>query len=168
VVLQVLVDVEGVEVLRVEAGEEHVHYDGDIDLLGALLGEVGVGKLLVLDALLDVLIVEVELADGVVAAVAGVIVGDNGLESGLLAVGIVLIVFLLCGQVFLKLPHVGVTVGGRGEDAGDLERNEHWVGGLPLGLDGLEEAVILDGVVNRGGGEESVEAAGVGGGVVLG
>jgi hypothetical protein len=36
VVLEVLVDVEGVEVFGVEAGEQHVHDDGDVDLLRAL------------------------------------------------------------------------------------------------------------------------------------
>ena len=60
VVLQVLIHVEGVEIFRVEAGEEHVHDDGDINLLGTLAGQVGVGELLVLDALLDVLIVTVK------------------------------------------------------------------------------------------------------------
>ena len=38
VVLEVLVDVERVEVLGVEAGEQHVHDDGDVDLLCALAG----------------------------------------------------------------------------------------------------------------------------------
>ena len=37
VVLEVLVDVERVEVHGVEAGEEHVDNDGDVDLLGALV-----------------------------------------------------------------------------------------------------------------------------------
>jgi hypothetical protein len=66
VVFEVLVNVEGVEELRVEAGEKHVHHNGDVDLLGALARQVGVGELLVLDALLDVLVVGVELADGVI------------------------------------------------------------------------------------------------------
>ena len=33
VVLEVLVDVQGVEVLRVEAGQQHVDDDGDVDLV---------------------------------------------------------------------------------------------------------------------------------------
>ena len=45
----------------------------------ALLRQVGVGELLVLDALLDVLVVEVELVDAVVGAEAGVVVGDDRL-----------------------------------------------------------------------------------------
>ena len=36
VVLEVLVDVERVEVFGVEAGEEHVDDDGDVDLFAAL------------------------------------------------------------------------------------------------------------------------------------
>ena len=41
VVLEVLVHVERVQVLGVEAGEQHVHDDGDVDLLLALAGQVG-------------------------------------------------------------------------------------------------------------------------------
>ena len=43
VVLEVLVDVERVEVHGVEAGEEHVDDDGDVDLLGAPVGQVAIG-----------------------------------------------------------------------------------------------------------------------------
>ena len=39
---------------------------------------------------------------------------------------------------------------------------------LPFVLRGLEELVVLDGVVDRRGGEDRVEAAVAGGGVVLG
>ena len=41
VVLEVFIDVEGVKVFGVEAGQEHVHDNCDVDLLRALLGEVG-------------------------------------------------------------------------------------------------------------------------------
>lgn len=74
--LEVLVDVKGVQELGIEAGEEHVDHDGDVDLL--CVGQVGIGVLLVLDALLYVLIVEVEFADAVIAAILGVVVGDDG------------------------------------------------------------------------------------------
>ena len=56
VVLEVLIDVEGVQVFGIEAGEQHVHDDDDVDLLG--VRQVAVRVLLVLDALLHVLIVE--------------------------------------------------------------------------------------------------------------
>ena len=98
VVLEVLVDVERVEVHGVEAGEEHVDDNGDVDLLLALAGQVAVGELLVLDALLDVLVVEVEVVDVVVRAVLLVVVGDDGLERGLLSLGVVLVVLLLLGR----------------------------------------------------------------------
>ena len=39
---------------------------------------------------------------------------------------------------------------------------------LLLGLERLEQAVVLDGVVDGGGGEQGVERAAAGGGVVLG
>ena len=67
-----------------------------------LLGQVAVGVLLVLDALLHVLVVGVELVDGVVGAVAGVVVGDDGLEGFLLLVGLLLVVLLFLRQVFLE------------------------------------------------------------------
>ena len=140
VVLEVLVDVERVEVLGVEAGEEHVDDDGDVDLLLALAGQVAVGELLILDALLDVLVVEVELVDVVVGAVLLVVVGDDGLERGLLALGVVLVVLLLLGQVFLDLLDVLVALRGRREDGGDLERDEVGIGGLAFGLELLEDA----------------------------
>ena len=132
VVLEVLVDVERVEVYGVEAGEEHVDDYGDVDLLGALVGQVTVGELLVLDALLDVLVVEVEVVDVVVRAIPLVVVGDNGLESGLLALGVVLVVLLLLGEVLLDLLDVLVALRWRREDGGDLEGDE--LGGRRLGV----------------------------------
>jgi hypothetical protein len=97
VVFEVLVDVEGVEVFGIEAGEQHVDHEGDVDLLG--VGQVGIGVLLILDALLHVLIVEVEFADAVVAAVLGVVVGDDGLEGGFLLVGLLFVIGIFsCGR----------------------------------------------------------------------
>ena len=146
VVLEVLVDVERVEVHGVEAGEEHVDDDGDVDLLGALAGQVAVGELLILDALLDVLVIQVEVVDVVASAVLLVVVGDDGPERGLLALGIVLVVFLLLGEVLLDLPDVLVALRRRREDGGDLEGDEVGVFGLALGLKLLENLVVLDGV----------------------
>ena len=84
--------------------------------------QVGIGELLVLDALLHVLVVEVELVDAVVGAEAGVVVGDDGLERVFLLLGLVLVVFLFLRQVFLNLLHIRVALGGRREDAGDVQR----------------------------------------------
>ena len=63
-----------------------------------------------------------------------VVVGDDGLERGLLLLGVVLVVLLFLRQVFLNLLHVRVALGGRREDAGDVQRHEVGVGGLLLGL----------------------------------
>ena len=122
VVLEVLVDVERVEVLGVEAGEEHVDDYGDVDLFLTLAGQVAIGELLILDALLDVLVVEVEVVDVVVRAIPLVVVGDDGLERGLLALGVVPIVLLLLGKVLLDLLDIFVALRRRREDGGDLER----------------------------------------------
>lgn len=164
--LEVLVHVQGVEVLGVEAGEQHVHDDGDVDLLG--MGKVGVGILLILDALLHVLVVEVEFADAVVGAEAGVVVGDDAGERRLLAFRVLLVVDLFLRQVFLNLLHVLVSLGGRGEDAGDVERCKVRVQLPHFVLHGLEQGVVFDGVVDAGGGQHGVELAVGGGGVVLG
>jgi hypothetical protein len=129
VVLEVLVHVERVQELGIEAGEQHVHHDGDVDLLRGRV--VGIGPLLVFDALLHILVVEVELAEAVIGAVAGVVVGEDGLERGFLALGVDLVVRLLLRQVFLNLLHIRIALGGRGEDAGDVQRLEVGVGGLP-------------------------------------
>ena len=151
----------------VETGEEHVDDDGDVDLLGALAGQVAVGEPLVLDALLDVLAVEVEVVDVVVRAVLLVVVGDDGLERGLLALGVVPIVLLLPGKVLLYLPNVRVALRRRREDSGDLERHELGGVGLALGLELLENLEVLNGVVDRGGGQQRIEASASGRGIVL-
>ena len=167
VVLEVLVDVERVEGLGVKAGEEHVDDDGDVDLLLALAGQVAVGELLVLDALLDVLVIEVKVVDVVVGAVLLVVVGDDGLERGLLGLGVVLVVLLLLGEVFLDLLDVLVALRWRREDGGDLEGDELGVVGLALGLKLLEDLVVLDRVVDRSGGQQRVEVSVSGRGIVL-
>ena len=129
VVLEVLVHIERVQELGVEAGEEHVDDDSDVDLFLALAGQVAIGELLILDALLDVLIVEVEVVDVVVGAISLVVVGDDGFERGLLALGVVPVVLLLLGEVLLDLLDVLVALRRRREDGGDLERDEIGVGG---------------------------------------
>lgn len=166
VVLEIFINVERVEIFGVEAGQKHIYDDGDVDLFRALFGEVVVGVLLVLDALLDVLIVGVELADEVIRAVAVVVVGDDGLEGFLLLVRFLLVVFEFLRQVFLELLDVGIALGGRGEDGCDLQRHEVGILGLALCLNLLEKLVVLDGVVDRGGGEERIETAFAGGGIV--
>ena len=102
------------------------------------LRQVGVGVLLVLDALLDILVVEVEVRHAVVGAEALVVVGDDALQGLLLGIGILLVVFLFLGQVLLELPHVGAYIGRGREDGGDSEGNEGRVASPPLGLGLLE------------------------------
>ena len=69
---------------------------------------------MVLDALLDILIVGVEEGEAVVGAVAGVVVGDDGLEGGFLFVRFLLVIGLFLRQVFLDLLDIPVTFS-RGE-----------------------------------------------------
>ncbi|SMH65925.1 protein of unknown function [Acidithiobacillus ferrivorans] len=172
VVLEVLVHVERVQKLGIEAGEQHVHDDGDVDLLRSRV--VGIRPLLVFDALLHILVVEVELAQAVIGAVAGVVVGEDAFKRLLLRFWLDFVVFLLLREVFGELVDVLFAFGifrelrRRREDAGDVQRLEVGVGGLFLGLHRLEQRVVFDGVVDGRGSEEGVEAASSGGGVVLG
>ena len=101
-----------------------------MSIFSALAGQVGIGKLLILDALLHVLIVEIELADAVIGAVAGVVVGDDGLERVLFLLRLLFVVRLFLRQVFLNLLHILVALGGRREDAGDIQRLKVGIGGL--------------------------------------
>src|SRR5690625_3351126 len=166
VVPEVFVHVQGVEVLGVEAGEQHVHHDGDVDLV--LMRQIAVGVLLVLDALLHVLIVAVELADDVAGVVPGVVVGNDFFQGGLFLLRVLPVVGPFLGQVFLQLPDILVAVGRGRENAGNVERRVIRVFGLALGLIRLEQPVVSDGVVDGGGGQQGIEAALAGGGLMLG
>ncbi|SFE02430.1 hypothetical protein SAMN05428977_100512 [Nitrosomonas sp. Nm166] len=166
VVFEVFVHVEGVQVFGIETGEQHVHYDDDVDLLR--MGQVLIGVLLILDALLHILIVEVEFVDAVVGAVLRVVIGNDGLERRFLFVRCLFIVGLFLRQVFLNLLHVLVALGRRREHAGDVERLEVRIGGQFFRLHGFEQGVVFDRVVDRGRGQNRIELASGGGGVVLG
>ena len=131
-------------------------------------GKSAFGPLLVLDALLHVLIIEVELADVVVGAIAGIVVGDDGLEGFLLLLGLYSVVLFFLRQVFLNLLHIGIALGGRREDASDVQWLEVGIGLLLFRLKLGEQAMVFDGVIDGGGGEQGVEPAPAGGGVVLG
>ena len=120
VMLEVLVDVERVEESGIETGQEHIDDDGDVDLFPALAGQIAVGELLILDALLDVLIIEVEIIDVVVCVKPLVVVGNDGLERVLLDLGVVPVVFLLLGEILLDLLDVLVAFGGWREDASNI------------------------------------------------
>ena len=71
VVLKLLVHIEDRERLGVEAGEEHIHHEQNVELLG----------LLAFDAIRDVLVVGGEGVRGEVRAVAGVVVADDALQG---------------------------------------------------------------------------------------
>ena len=110
VMLEILVNVKRVEIHGVETGKKHIDNDGEVDLFGAPFGQVSIGELLVLDAFLDVLVVAVKIVDVVICAVLLVVVGDDGLERGLLSLRVLLVVFLLLGKVFLDLLNVLVAL----------------------------------------------------------
>ena len=106
-VLQAFVHIEGVEVFGVEAGQEHVDNDGDVDLL--LPGHVL--SALPLDALLHVAVVAVELLDTEVPAVGLSVNTDDTPEGFLLAQRVHLVVLSLLVKLFLYLHDVAVALG---------------------------------------------------------
>ena len=64
--------------------------------------------------------------------------------------------------------HIGIALGRRGEDTGDVQRFELGIGGLFLGLHGLEQRVVFDGVIDGRCGKDGIETAHGRGGIVLG
>ena len=153
-VLQAFVHIEGVEVFGVEAGQEHVDDDGDVDLLlpGHILSA------LPLDALLHVAVVAVKLLDTEVPAVGLSVNTDDTPEGFLLAQRVHLVVLPLLVKLFLYLHDVAVALGWGREEAGDAEG---LVGRilLALELDLIKDLAVFDGVVDAGGGKEGIEAA---------
>jgi hypothetical protein len=114
---------------------------------------VGIGPLLVFDALLHILVVQIELGDAVVGAVAGVVVRKDGLERGLFPSGSCSLSLFL-RQVFLDLLHIGIALGGRGEDAGDVQRLEVGIGGcfsacIALNIAWYSMASLIEEVASR-------------------
>ncbi len=177
-VLEVLVHIERVQVFGIEPGEQHVDDDGDVDLV---MGNFRVGfaqilvrPLLVFDPLLHILIVEIELGDAVIGAIAGVVVGEDGLKGLLFLFRIDLVVLLLLRQVFGKLLNVlfGFRVlcelGRRGEDAGDVQGLEVRIRLRLLFLHLVEYAEVFDGVIDGRCCEDRIETASARGGIVLG
>ena len=62
-------------------------------------------------------------------------------------------------QVFLDLPHIGIALGGRGEDASDVQRLEVGIGlCLPIFNRG-EKLEVFDSVIDGSGGEQGIEPA---------
>ena len=79
------------------------------------------------------------------------------MESFLLFVRFLLIVVLFLREVFLELLHILIALGGRRENAGDLEGVECRIGSLFLLLNFSEELVEGDGVIDGSGGEHGIE-----------
>jgi hypothetical protein len=71
-----------------------------------------------------------------------------GRERLFFPLGVLPVVLAFLGQIFLNLADVGADVSGRGEDGGDVERDELRIGVLSPSLRGVKKLVILDGVVD--------------------
>lgn len=113
-------------------------------------GEIAVGILLILDALLHILVVQVELANAMVGAKARVVIGHDARERCLLAIGVLLVIFFLLRQVFLNLLYILVALGRWREYAGNVQWAELRVLLGLLFLNLREQFEVLDGIVDAG------------------
>ena len=86
------IHVQGVQVLGIKTREQHIHHDGDIDFV--FVGIIPVGVLLVFDALLHILIVQIKFIDAVIGVIFFIIIGDNFLKRGLFPGGRLPVIFL--------------------------------------------------------------------------
>lgn len=73
---------------------------------------VAVRPLLVFDALLNVLVVGIELTQLVIGAIAGVVISDDAFQRLLFRLRIDLVVLAFLNEVFLQLFHFSTDVGG--------------------------------------------------------
>src|SRR5690554_7611193 len=78
-VFQVLIHVQGVQVLAIKTGEQHIHHNGDVNLV--FVGIVFVTVLLIFDAALHILIVQVKIIDIVIGVELGIVIRNDFLQS---------------------------------------------------------------------------------------
>ena len=166
VVLQILVHIQGIEELGIETGEQHVHHDDDINFLR--MGQIRVRVLLIFDALLDILIVEIKLTNAVVGAVLGVVVGNDAFKGSFLFVRSHRVVGLFLRQVFLNLLHILVAVRWRRKHTDDIQRLIVRACLLQFGLLVFESGVIVNRIIDGCGRQNRIELAPSRGTVVLG
>ena len=162
---EVFVYIQGVEEFGVKTRKQHIHHNGDVDLL--CVGQVLVGVLLILDAFLYVLIVQVKFIDAVIGAVGGIIIGNDRLKGSLFLFGGFGVIQLFLGQVFLNLLHILVAFSGRRKHAGNAQRLIVAVCRHAFCLNLFEKLVILYGVSDAGRSKQRIEFALGGGGIVF-
>src|SRR5690606_1363717 len=108
-----------VQVLAVKTREQHIHYNGDINLV--FMRIVFVAVLLIFDATLHILIVQVKIIDIVIGAVLGIVVRNDFFQGGFFLFRILLVVFFFLWQIFLNLLHVFSAFGRRRKHASDIQ-----------------------------------------------
>ena len=154
---EIFVHIQGVEEFGIKTGEQHIHHNGDVDLLR--VRQVLIGILLILDALLYVLIVQIKFIDAVICVVAGIIVGNNSFESSLFFFGSFGIIVLFLWQVFLNLLHILVAFRRWGKHTGDVQRLIVAVRRRALCLNLFEKLIILYRVNDARCGKQRIELA---------
>ena len=124
--------------------------------------------MLILDALLDILIVEIKLANAVVGAVLGVVVGNDAFKGSFLFVRSHRVVRFFLRQVFLNLLHILVAVRWRRKHTDDIQRLIVRVCLLQFGLLIFESGVIVNRIINGRSRQNRIELAPSRGTVVFG
>ena len=164
-IFQVLIHVQGVQVLAVKTGEQHIHHNGDVNLV--FVGIVFVAVLLIFDAALHILIVQVKIIDIVIGVELGIVIRNDFLQGFFLLFRILLVVFLFLWQIFLNLLHVFIAFGRRRKHASDIQGNKIRIFCLFLLLNFLEQTIKLNGVIDRSSSHQRIELALIGGFVVF-
>ena len=98
-VAQVFIHIKRVEVFGVKACKEHIHHDGNIDLL--VLWKISIHVFLVFDALLQERVVLIKVIEATVFAVLRIVVGDDFCQSRLAQFGLFFIVLYLLREILL-------------------------------------------------------------------
>src|SRR5690606_2872932 len=105
---------------------------------------VFVAVLLIFDATLHILIVQVKIIDIVIGVELGIVIRNDFLQGFFLLFRILLVVFLFLWQIFLNLLHVFIAFGRRRKHASDIQGNKIRIFCLFLLLNFLEQTIKLN------------------------
>src|SRR5699024_8969962 len=128
---------------------------------------VFVAVLLIFDATLHILIVQVKIVDVVIGIELRIVIRNNFHQCLFLLFRILLVVFLFLWQIFLNLLHIFIAFGRRRKHASDIQGNKIRIFCLFLLLNFLEQTIKLNGVIDRSSSQQRIELALIGGFIVL-
>ena len=84
-VLEVFIHIHGVEVFGIETGEQYIDHNHHVDFV--VVRVIGLGVFLVLNALLYILVIQIEFVNAVIGFVLGVVGGNDVFKRDFLFFG---------------------------------------------------------------------------------